>query len=214
MGNPFIDESNDLLVLDTRDLADPAVINARCNIEKTGRQQYDMFVDERLVNRVRSVNDPIKRNNFPLFSRQAVRNKSLTKHQLSSIKSDCSLFSSLFISCQTRQGDLDEFFAHENQACPPSLSNMGKLRLGTKSDIVGCLEELILKFTDEVIPDIQSSPTLGVPAVDAVILDGAVIVNMLKPGTARTFSDYTTQIFLPYINTPLKQALRLDLEWD
>ena len=28
MGNPFTDESNDLLVLDSRDLADPAVINA------------------------------------------------------------------------------------------------------------------------------------------------------------------------------------------
>jgi hypothetical protein len=214
MGNPFIDDSNDLLVLDTRDLADPAVINALYNIEKTGRQQYDTFVDESLITRVRPVNDPIKRNNFPLFSRQPVRNKSLAKHQLLSMKSDCSLFSSLFISCQTREGDLDEFFAHENQACPPSISNMGKLRLGTKSDIVSCLEELIPKSTDDVMPDIQSSPSLGVPAVDAVILDGAVIVNMLKPGTARTFAEYATQIFLPYITTQLKHVLRVDLVWD
>jgi len=35
MGNPFIDDSNDLLVLDSRDLADPAVINTMRNIMKS-----------------------------------------------------------------------------------------------------------------------------------------------------------------------------------
>jgi hypothetical protein len=214
MGNPFNDNSNDLLVLDTKDLADQAVVTALYNLEKTGRQQYDTFVDERLITRVRPVNDTIKRNNFPLFSRQPVRNKSLVKHKLLSMKSDCSLFSSLFISCQTREGDLEEFFAHENQACPPSISNMGKLRLGTKSDIVSCLEDLIPSSTNDVIPDVQSSSSPGVPAVDAVILDGAVIVNMLKPGTARTFSDYATKIFMPYIILQLKHVDRVDLVWD
>ncbi len=72
MGNPFIDESNDLLVLDTRDLADPSVVNAMYNLMKT---QYDTFVSERLVDQTKPVNDPIKRNNFPLFSRP-VREKS------------------------------------------------------------------------------------------------------------------------------------------
>jgi hypothetical protein len=61
---------------------------------------------------------------------------------------------------------------------PPSISNMGKLRLGTKSDIVSCLEELIPSSTNDVIPDAQSSSSPGVPAVDAVILDGAVMSNI------------------------------------
>ncbi len=43
---------------------------------------------------------------------------------------------------------------------------MGKLRLGTKSDIVSCLENLI--DIDEV----------SNPKVDAVILDGAAIVTL------------------------------------
>ena len=42
-----------------------------------------------------------------------------------------------------RDGDLDDVFAHENQACPPALSQMGKMRLGKKSDLVGCLEDMI-----------------------------------------------------------------------
>ena len=52
------------------------------------------------------------------------------------------------------------------------------------------------------------------PTVDAVILDGAAIVNMLKPGTAKTFSDYASQVFLPYITTQLHSAQRVDVVWD
>ena len=32
IGNPFIDDSNDLLVQDTRDLADQTVMNTMCNL--------------------------------------------------------------------------------------------------------------------------------------------------------------------------------------
>ena len=54
-----------------------------------------------------------------------------------------SLFSRLFIASRMRDGDLDDVFAHENQACPPALSQMGKMRLGKKSVLVGCLEDMI-----------------------------------------------------------------------
>ena len=52
------------------------------------------------------------------------------------LKADCNLFSRLYISCQNREGNLDEFFKNENQAVPPSLSQDGHIRLGTKADIV------------------------------------------------------------------------------
>ena len=51
----------------------------------------------------------------------------------------------------------------------------------------------------------------GVPAVDAVKLDGAVIVNMLKPGTASTFSDYASHIFLPYMTRQLEHVNGVDV---
>ena len=44
------------------------------------------------------------------------------------LKVSCQLFSRLFISCQTRQCDLQEFFKHENQPTPASLSDSGKFR--------------------------------------------------------------------------------------
>lgn len=149
-----------------------------------------------------------------LFSCPPVQEKSRAKHQFQCLKSDCSRFSSLYISCQTRDGDLDEFFAHENQACPPSLSSMIKLWLGTKSDIVGCLEKLVPESADISNSDVQQSCHDQMPTVDANVLDGAVTVNILKPGTACTFSDYATQIFLPYITTQLQSVKRVDVVWD
>ena len=46
------------------------------------------------------------------------------------------------------------------------------------------------------------------------ILDGAAIVNMLPPCTAKTFQDYATDIFLPYTTSQLQHATRLDIVWD
>ena len=44
MGNPFCDEINDLLVLDSRDVADPVIITVLSQIEKLGQEQYDIYV--------------------------------------------------------------------------------------------------------------------------------------------------------------------------
>ncbi len=39
MGNPFCDDKKDLLVLDSKDLADSAMINTVRQIEKLGQKQ-------------------------------------------------------------------------------------------------------------------------------------------------------------------------------
>ena len=102
-----------------------------------------------------------------------------------SLKNDCTLFSRLYIACQTRDGDLKEFFKHENQSYPPSLSVHGSLRLGKKSDLLGCLEDL--------------AETSVEAETDTIILDGA--------GTAKTFDDYA---FIPYIQGQLQRPNRVD----
>ena len=103
-----------------------------------------------------------------------------------------------------REGDLDEFFAHENQANPPSLSNMGNLRSGTKSVLVGCLEELLSDSDSETVT----------PTPEVIILDGPAIVNMLRPGTAKTFADYAHEVFTPYVMSQLRNVSRVDVVWD
>ena len=65
-----------------------------------------------------------------------------------------------------------DFFSHENQSYPPSLSNYGALRSGTKVDLLVCVSHLV-PHHDTVKPH----------EAHMVILDGAAIVNMIKPRT-------------------------------
>ena len=53
MGNPFLEHSQDLLVIDTRDIMDPQVAEIVRRIETLGEEQYTKFVTERLEKSVR-----------------------------------------------------------------------------------------------------------------------------------------------------------------
>ena len=141
LGNPFEEDSNELLALDTKQIADVSVIQTVESAYKIGKDQFNLFVKERLMERKVPLDEVLSRNKLALFSTKHVPEKK-GKQQLMSMKSDMQLFSCLYIACQTRDGNLDEFFRHENQSCPPSLSDMGKLRLGGKSDLLACLENL------------------------------------------------------------------------
>ena len=110
----------------------------------------------------------------------------------------CSLFSRLYIACQSRDGDLDQFFSHENQAAPPALSRGGKLCLEVKADLLHCLKS-------------DQTETTSPPVADATILDGAAIVQMLIPVAAMTFQEYVNMVVAPYISTQLEKVHRLDL---
>ena len=46
----------------------------------------------------------------------------------------------MLVACQNREPDMVEFFSHENQTFPPPLSQAGKLRRTTKSDLLKILE--------------------------------------------------------------------------
>ena len=203
MGNPFMEETDDLLALDTKQIMSLDELARLRKVEEVGMAQYQSFIAERLKQQSKSLYDPIKRNNLRVFNEPPSNVASKTKQQLSSARNDCLLFSRLYISCQTREGNLDEFFQHENQSCPPSLSQDGKLRLPQKkSELAECLQS----FT---------TPQLKMPEeIDAIIIDGSVVVNMIKPATEKTFAEYSRQSFLPYIQSQLSHAKRLDVVWD
>ena len=50
--------------------------------------------------------------------------------------------------------------------------------------------------------------------MDAILLDGAAVINMLTPGAANTFREHSELIFLPYIESQLRKASRVDIVWD
>ena len=201
LGNPFEEDSQDLLVLDTKEIADPAVIETVRNAKQIGQDQFEAFSKECIVDRTKSIEEAIHRNELPLFATKRGPKIPKGNQQVKSLKNDVALFARLYIGCQTRDGNLEEFFRHENQQCPPALSDGGRLYLGSNSDLLVCLEG-------------HAEPQSEAPTVTAVVLDGAVIVQMLKPGTAKTFEEYAQQVFIPYVVRQLQHVSRLDLVWD
>ena len=73
LGNPFLEESTDLVRLDTRDIADPTVVSTVQQAEEIGKKQYKTFVADRLLERTVPLTEPIKKNKLPLFSRSSKR---------------------------------------------------------------------------------------------------------------------------------------------
>ena len=111
IGNPFFEWSNDLLVLNSRDVVHTSVADT----VRRWRNLDSSSMKERLVNQTVPIKDAIKQNNLHIFNFPPVREKSKKQLQMSFLKSDCSLFSRLYIASQIRHGDLDEFFKYKNQ---------------------------------------------------------------------------------------------------
>lgn len=111
------------------------------------------------------------------------------------------------IASQTREVDMENFFAHENHPRPLSLASNGVMHSTCKSDLVECLEV--------VVPSQDN-----IPIVDAKIVDGAALVHCLDPKKSNskecisTFKDYAEFVFIPHIQKILKPVVRLDVFWD
>ena len=96
--------------------------------------------------------------------------------------------------------DLDNFFKYENQKEPPSLSDQGKLRSGTKSDVLQCL----------TIPKLTPSDDVTVK-----VLDGPAVVHMVRPTYGTNYQQDVVRHFMPFITNSLTTSTsRLDIIWD
>ena len=67
---------------------------------------------------------------------------------------------------------------------PTILAEFEASRLGTKADLLHCLQ----------LEEIQETNAL---VVNAKIFAGAAVVQMLHPGTAKTFQEYADAVFTP-----------------
>ena len=139
LGSPFKEVGEDLIALDTKDIMNEEVVRTVRTVRQLGEQQFKTFLKERLEDKTRLLTDALKKNNLPTFNVQEKKLVSKDKAKITVLKEDCALFSRLYIACQNREGNLEDFFKFENQPWPPSLSQMGHLRGGTKADLVKCL---------------------------------------------------------------------------
>ena len=116
-GNPFEEEEQNLVLITSRLVLDDVATKSVIETKMIGEGQYTAFVNERLINRRTSLYDTLKRNDLSLF-----RQKSKSKQKIATLNSQRRLYANLYVACQSREGDLDNFFAHENHAFPVSIS--------------------------------------------------------------------------------------------
>ena len=67
LGNPFEEKSTDLLVLNSKEIADHAAVETVKNIQRIGQEQFQTFVKERLIERSKAIDDVVHRNKLKLF---------------------------------------------------------------------------------------------------------------------------------------------------
>ena len=106
----------------------------------------------------------MKKNKLPLFS-TICRAKQPCRADIekTSLKNDVRIFSQLFIATQTRDGNLQKFFSHENSANPPSLACGSKIRSGVKVDL---LPSLRMTVSTESVVTVTSSGTQNISTTD------------------------------------------------
>ena len=115
-GNPFLEESKELVSLDSNMVSDKTNLY---EFETKGETQFEEFRNK--VN-TEQFYSPITKNNYEIFkncSKLQKKNSSQNK-----VKQDCVLFSTLFIMCQTRQLNLDDFFVMRTNHHPQPLALM------------------------------------------------------------------------------------------
>ena len=117
------------------------------------------------------------------------------------MKEECQLFSRLFISCQVRQCDLQDFFTHENQAAPASVSDNGKLHASQRSQLTEILQSRV------TLPERE-------PEGDTIITDGSALINAIPPWSSKSFDDYAKENIVPKVESYAAKYKCMDIVFD
>ena len=67
-GNPFCEPSEELMTLDTKDIMDIKVYDTIKNIQSIGESKFSEYMNERLINHSKSLDETIRKNKLPTFA--------------------------------------------------------------------------------------------------------------------------------------------------
>ena len=200
-----------------RSIAPNEVVDCVFSLRTTGLQQYDNYVKHVLIEKTSSFWTPIKNNKLKLFGYEPKTSSLQKSSAVTLMKKNSKLFLNLLINSQARKEDTGNFFSCESLNYPPALSINGKLRFGTKSDI------LVLLLEHQ-----QSSFHIYPPGIQSIIFDGPAFVQAMKlPENVTTFIAFKKQfwykilkrsrnistihvMFDQYLDNSLKESARIN----
>ena len=111
-GSPFQEDGDDLYNLDTKVVIDEIGVQAIRNALDSGQRQLEKFMQQQLCG-TDAFYDTLKKNKLLFFkagTKSSKSNKAKQKEAAAIAKNDLELFSQLYISCQSRGSNLDNFF--------------------------------------------------------------------------------------------------------
>ena len=182
--NPYRESDCHLVTLDTGEYMDPEISNSLISLEAVGKQLHEAYVTERIENCTTPISDVSKRPKVYTFQKQPpVKLSKVSK--IASYRASAAITTQMFLSLQARpEADMADFFKYENLQFPPSLSDKGKLRQGTKSGILDC------------IPGIKSARSNSERnGASVIVLDMPAVFHMMKPHKAEAFETTLRCIF-------------------
>lgn len=98
-GNPFTEESQDLILSDSRDKVGYYVTETISNIQRIEKEQFQAFLSNWLISKEESLYNPFKENKFSIFSTPKRRKGDSQKNEITILGKSFQLFAQLYISC-------------------------------------------------------------------------------------------------------------------
>lgn len=198
LGNPFMEDSGELLDLGESIIMPQEIVDNMRNVKVIGFQRYKAFVEKRVSSQNEAFTAPLPHTKLKLF--KASLSQPHRKSEVAAVKDQQTKVTQILLAANCGRNINDSVFSHENSAYPPSLTRKGHMHHGTKSEILDCI----------VPSDVPNHR----PVTTAAVLDGAVLIPMLRPGSAVTIRDYFTEILQPYVLSWFETNDRVDIVWD
>ena len=87
-------------------------------------------------------------------------------------------YTNLYVTCKSREGNLGNFFMHENHLYPPAISEHTNLRKClSKSDFLVCING-------------YAEPKYALSVVEMEVIEGAMFVSMNSPAIFNAHGEY------------------------
>ena len=147
LGNPFLEDSGELLDLDQSIFMPPNVVDNVRKVKDIGLQLYTTFLNKRVSTQEEAFAATLHKTNLKLF--KSSLSEPRRKSEVSVIKSQQAKTSQILLAANSGHVINDYVFSHENSTLPPSLTRKGSLHHGNKSAILDCIVPAGLEIRDQ-----------------------------------------------------------------
>ena len=174
-----------------------------------GKEQFKTYQESILHSRKIALTTTIKRNKLQIYKDTKIKRKSAMKLKVDNFKQQAGFFGKIFVTLESRDEYLKEFFRHESSSWPPALSCGGLLHTCAKSDLLKCLlDPTTSNFDDEPVSPI---------VYDFIVFHGGYLIHTLtRKATKGKLSANILRKVLFFSQNSRESGLarRLDIVWD